>query len=129
MGSNMVAKAILVCLVCLICTSLIKEHSSGFAIMLTISGLISLLLLTIPYIAHIISISKRYIDMVNIDSNIFLPLVKVVIIASTTRMTAEICRDGGERALGYKIEIIGIIAGIICSFPLLDKALTLIGAM
>ena len=125
----MVTKAILVCFVCLICTSIIKEHSSGFAIMLTISGVMTLFFLINPYIIKVISIGKRYVDMINIDAKVFIPLAKVVIIALTTRLTAEICRDGGERALGYKIEIIGIIAGTICSFPLLDKALTLIGDM
>lgn len=125
----MVLKAIFVCIICLICISIIKEYGHGIALMLSVAGIITLFWIIVPYIEQIINKSKDYINYMNIDSSIFLPLIKVVIIALTTRLTAEICRDRGERALGYKIEMVGIIAGIICSFPLLDKALTIIGVM
>lgn len=125
----MIIKIIFITLSCLICITVLKEHKSTIALALSICGIIVLAYSIIPYFKSIYNKINEYIAVIKTDNNIFLILFKVVIIALATRLTADICRDKGEQALGFKIELAGILVGIFCSFPLLDKALSIIGAL
>jgi stage III sporulation protein AD len=55
--------------------------------------------------------------------------MRVVAMAVCVRITAELCRDSGERAVAAKIEIAGAVLSLACALPLVEQALTLIGGL
>ena len=125
----MLIKVVFIGFIVLICGGLVKEYVSYFGTIVSILGIILICGITLPYINSIYIKITSYFDSLKLDSGLFKPLFKVVFISIITKISSEICKDRGERALGLKIELAGLIAGLICSFPLLDKALSLIGGI
>lgn len=64
-----------------------------------------------------------------VEISLFLPLVKVLGITAMTRLSAELCRDAGEKAIAAGVELGGAAAALVCAFPLAEKALSLIGTL
>ena len=69
---------------------------------------------------------ESMIRLCGIDTALFLPLLKVVGISVCTRITAELCRDAGERAFGVQVELAGAVAALLCALPLAKRVLELI---
>ncbi|MEA4921332.1 MAG: SpoIIIAC/SpoIIIAD family protein [Clostridiaceae bacterium] len=64
-----------------------------------------------------------------IESGLILPVVKVLGIALCARITAELCRDMGNRWAACNIEIFAVITSVICMLPLLEEVLKLVGSI
>ena len=62
-----------------------------------------------------------------LDGALLAPLYKGIGVALCARLTAELCRDQGQRALAAKVELCGAVCGLICALPLLQRALSLAG--
>lgn len=125
----MISKVIFIALFVLICGTIIKDKSPSFSVIVYLFGVALITYEVLPYINDIYTKINAYISIINVDDVIFLPVFKVVIIAVISKIMAEVCRDRGERALGYKVELAGVVASILASFPLLDKAMKIIGAI
>ena len=125
----MITKVIFIGLCTLICGVIVREYGSLFSIAVFLIGTILISSIILPYILTVYNKSIAYLNLLNIEVEVFEPVMKVTLIALSTKTASELCKDRGERALGFKIELAGVVAGIICSFPLLDKALSLINAL
>ena len=104
-----------------------KNPQAAFAVSVTVS--IAVLSSALPTLSDVFALLKNYAGLTGLDGDIFSVLFKTVIIAVTTRVTAELCRDNGERAVGAQVELAGTAIGMLCAMPLVDKALNLIGAL
>lgn len=125
----MIIKIVFIGLCTLICCSILKDYGTSFSVLVGAIGVCAIAYIIIPYISTIYEKCLLYFNVLNIDNDILKPVLKVTVIALMTKITAELCRDRGERALGFKIELAGVVAGIISSFPLLEKALGMINAL
>ena len=50
-------------------------------------------------------------------------------ITQVTHISAELCRDAGEKAVAAKLELCGAAASLMCVLPLAEQALALLGAL
>jgi len=87
-----------------------------------------LMLCILPEISRAVKVFSSFAHNAGIDGEIFLPVFKAVGICICVRITAEICRDNGERAVAAAVELAGTAAGILCILPLLENALGRLGA-
>ncbi len=125
----MVTKIILTALCGVFCALIIKDKSPQIAFAVSITAALLILGETLPVIGKVHNKLKGYATLIESGGDVYGVICKVVIIALATRLTAEMCRDIGERAVGAKVELAGTAAGLLCAMPLVDKALALIGAL
>lgn len=125
----MVTKIILIALCGVFCVLIIKDKSPQIAFAVSITAALLILAEVLPVVGKVHSKLKVYASLIQSGGDVYGVICKVVIIALATRLTAEMCRDNGERAVGAKVELAGTAAGLLCAMPLVDKALAIIGAL
>ena len=57
------------------------------------------------------------------------PLLRCLGIGIAVRLSAEICRDAGERALAVKAELAGAVCGLMTILPLVERVMELISQL
>ena len=62
----------------------------------------------------------------NLESGLYLPVLRVVGIAALVRILAALCRDAGQSALAAKMEIAGAVLTLSVCLPLFEQVLNLI---
>ena len=113
-------------IVILIITLTLKKEAPVIMIMLTLGIAIFILLTIIPQITSIKEELDSLLQNSGISNDIILPLLKIVGISIVTRITSDICKDGGEWALASQIELVGTVAALIVTLPLFSIMLDLI---
>jgi len=107
----------------------LKKHNAEAALLVSIAAGILLLITALSYIKVVISFWEDLSRSVPVADTVSGPLIKAVGISVVTKITAELCRDGGEGALAAKTELIGTAACIVVMLPLLSSVLKLILSM
>ena len=57
------------------------------------------------------------------------PLFKCAAISIIAKTTAELCKESGEQALGFKVELAGTLACLVASMPLLLHVISFISGL
>jgi len=125
----MIIKIAAVALCGVFCALIIRDKNPQGAFAVSIAVSLVILGGIIPVLSDVHKRIKSYAALTGLDTDLFGVLLRVVAISLVTRITAEMCRDNGERAVGAKIELAGTAIGLLCAMPLVDKALALIGAI
>lgn len=107
----------------------IRGKNPQGALLLSVAVCIVLAVQILPALAAVYDYCKTLVSLTGISAGLFVPLLKVTVLAVCVRITAELCRDSGERAIASKIEIAGAAAGMLCALPLIEQALRLIGGL
>lgn len=105
---------------------ILRQKSSAIAIGFTFGVCFFCISVILPYIAELWDAGRTMLSICDLDPALFTPLLKTVGISICTRITAEMCRDAGERAFGAKIELAGAVAALLCALPLARNVLQLI---
>lgn len=124
--------AIKLCLFALIITAAaltFKSQNPHGAFLLSLALCAFIIYKTVQPVKDIVDNLESIITMTGLDTAVFLPLVKVIIVSICFKITTELCRDAGERAVAAQLEIAGAAVGILLAMPLIKQALTLIGAL
>ena len=111
------------------CTQLIRGRTPALAMLVSLAALLTLLGLLVPKLQIIWQTFQNLLVQAGLENRLFLPLVKILILTEITRISAELCRDSGEKALAAKLELCGAAASMLCVMPLAEQALALIGAL
>ena len=105
---------------------LLRQKSGTVAIGFVLGLCICCMAVILPQVQALRQDLASMLQLCKVDTTLFVPLLKVVGISVCTRITAELCRDAGERAFGVKVEIAGAVAALLCAIPLAKKVLELI---
>lgn len=122
-------KIFIAALLAIVCLAVIKNKSPDLGVAVAVAICILLFIMVSGQIGTLIQYCRQLIAQSGLDSSLFAPVLKVLCITIAMRVTSELCRDAGEKAIAAKVEIAGAAAGIICALPLLEKALGLIGTL
>lgn len=120
---SLVGIAIIACVLCIT----IKPYQPVFAFAVSTAAGIYILLMAIQPVYELINSINILINSVNISSEIYMPVIKIVGISLVIRISCAICKDAGQQALSTKLEFIGSVACIILCFPLIENLISLIG--
>ena len=129
MSGGLFARLLLVVGVALVTTQLIRGRAPALALLVSLAALLVLLGLLLPGLRTIWQRIQSLLTQSGLENSLFLPLLKVLAVNQITRLTAELCRDAGERALAAKLELWGGAASLLCVLPLAEQALALLGAL
>ena len=111
----------------LICTVLLKSINPSGALLIVVAACVAMIWIILPSAQALITYCRKLAETSGLELAILTPLVKTLAICITAKITAEICRDAGERALAVKVELAGVVFGLICALPLLSETLRMIG--
>lgn len=117
-----------VVLLCLVSVQLIRDKNTGLAIALAICGCSLLSWLALPHMKKLLDWCGQMADLFG-SRELMAPLVRCLGIGLAVRITAEICRDAGERAMAATAEIVGAVFGLIAVLPLLDRVMEIISGL
>jgi stage III sporulation protein AD len=119
-------KILLAALAAALTCQLIRGKTPAVALLVSVSGILVLFGLLFPGLRAIWQQFQQLLQQSGLDSGLFSPLLKVLAVTQVTRISAELCRDAGERALGVQVELAGAVAALLCALPLAKRVLELI---
>jgi len=110
-------------------TVLVKKHSPEIGLLLGLMVTITVIIVGLDVFRPI----KDFIDVVitetGIAGDLAVPLWKAGVIAIITKITAELCRDAGEKAAATGVETAGSVLGLFVVLPLFTTFFELIRRM
>ena len=115
-----------VVLILLVCLSLLRDKVPAMGLVMALCGTAVLAALLLPMAGRVLDCARSLMEATGLDSQSFAPVARVVGICLICKISAELCRDAGERTLALSVEIGGAIAGVLCAAPLVEQALHLI---
>lgn len=107
----------------------LRSLSPTFAILTALTcGMLILMQAVVP-IGQLLQTMSQFMTAAGISSDLYQPILKAVGIAIVVHITAQVCRDAGEGALGTKLEIAGTAAALTVCTPLMEQMLRLLEKM
>ena len=126
---ELVIKSAALALVALVLAVFLHRYSPQMALLTARCACMLLLFWLIPQLSALVSAAGNLAAQAGLSQGELLPLGKVMGVAICTRLTSELCRDNGNRALAAQVELCGAVCGLLCALPLVEQALGLLGAI
>ncbi len=129
MSGAVLLRLLLAASTAVVCTQLIRGRTPAVATAVSVTAVLVLTAILLPELQSIKAAYQSVFEKIGLQNNLFIPVVKVIGITQISHITAELCRDAGERAIAAKLEFCGAAASLLCVLPLAEQALELIGAL
>lgn len=97
---------------------LVKSYNPEYQIFLSIVTGIIILFFIYSYLEPILESFKLLWSRIDINSEYFGVILKVISVAYITEFGSQICKDAGEKSIGMKIELAGKVIIIYLSVPI-----------
>lgn len=122
----LLGKLIALCLLTAVIALLLRRESAELAFLLTLSAVLLGVFLLLAAIDEAAALGEELLELTRLSPVLFVPLVKVLAVAVTVRLTAALCRDAGQSALAALTEIAGTVCALWCALPLLRAVVELL---
>jgi len=121
-----ITRLVAVALVGTVFCVMIKEQRReiGLALSLTVGML--MLAISLTGMKTALENMQHLGELAGLSAGMLLPVVKTVGIGLLTHISAELCRDAGERSLAAIVEIGGSLSALLVALPLLSTVVTVI---
>ncbi len=116
-------------LVAVILCVLIRENQKPLSMLLSLLTCVGILMLCITFLEPILEVFRKLVGLSGADDEIVSPMLKVAGVGLLTQISAGICQDAGESALGKTVELCGTILAMYAALPLLLAVLELVENM
>lgn len=123
---EVIFKILAIALITVIATVIVKPVRSDFALIITITGGILILVMIIGYLTDVLSVIKQIVSLSGISSSLYTLILKIVGIGYLVEFTAGICSDTGNSSLGDKVLLGGKIIILIMALPIVTNILQII---
>ncbi len=107
----------------------LRPLSPVFGVLTALTCGLVVLLAVLDPVGQIFRALSGFLTAAGISGEIYLPVIKAVGIATVVHITAQVCRDAGEAALGTKLELAGTIAAVAVCIPLMQQVFSLLETM
>ncbi len=97
--------------------------------LLALSGLLAMLAGAGSLLREMKSFLDELTEGTALNEALLSPLLKVLAVSVTARLSADLCKDAGSAALASAVELIGAAAGVLVSLPLLRAVLEMIRSL
>ena len=105
---------------------LIRHSRPEFSMMIPIVVSFTVLAGVMPYLAGIVSELSAIANIVGINSAYLTIVIKIIGISYLASISAELCKDAGEKAIASKIELGGKLIILAMSVPIISRLLDLV---
>lgn len=123
---ELLCKLVALCLLTAVLALLLKRESVELSFLLTLSAVLLGIFLLLAAVDEASALCGELLEMTRLSPTLFVPLVKVMTVAVTVRLTAALCKDAGQGALAVLTEIAGTVCALWCALPLLRAVVELL---
>ena len=110
--------------------SLMKSVHKEFSIYIILATVIVVFLMILDKLTEVFAFLQSIYDSVPYGKTFFPVIFKVLAVAiDIADLTAQLCRDAGESAVGGKVELAGKVIIFYLALPILSAILELIGTL
>ena len=124
-----ISKLAAVALVGAVCCVMIKEQRREIGLALSLAVGILLLAMSLAGMEATLESIRDLSELAGLSSGVLSPVVKTVGIGLLTHISAELCRDAGERSLAAVVEIGGSVSALLVALPLLSTVVAVISGL
>lgn len=107
----------------------LRGKAGEIVLPVTLCGLAAILWILVSRMQTASSNIGVILRSTGLEKDMFLPLIKALTITELTTVSAELCRDNGEKSIAAVLELCGAAAALWCVLPLAEEALRLIGSV
>ena len=123
---ELLGKLIALCLLTAVLALLLGRGSAELSFLLTLSAVLLGVFLLLAAVDEASALCTELLELTRLSPTLFVPLVKVMAVAVTARLTAALCKDAGQGALAVLTEIAGTVCALWCALPLLQAVVELL---
>ena len=124
-----IIKIIAIAISGIILTGIVKNMKPEFTIYIVLAVSLVIFFLILDKLTAVFSFLNSIYESVNYGTTFFPVLLKVLVIAYITDITAQLARDAGEGAIAAKTELAGKILIFYISVPILAAILDLLNSI
>ena len=105
--------------------TVVRRSAPELALLLTVTAGVWILTAVLDGLGAAAAMAERLAQLAQMDAAVAGPVLKTVVVALVTRITAEICRGAGEGGLAAFVETATILA-LTAALPLMAAVLTML---
>lgn len=106
--------------------TVVRRGAPELALLLTVTAGVWILTAVLDGLGAAAAMAERLAQLAQLDAAAVGPVLKTVVVALVTRITAEICRGAGEGGLAAFVETAGTILALTAALPLMAAVLTML---
>ena len=121
-----ILKIIGLALITTISVIILKQQKPEIAVIVGVAGSVLIFFYLVDMISDVFGLFETVVSKTNIDSELFVVLIKIIGIGYITEFSANICSDSGNSAIASKIILAGKLTIFLLSVPILISLIELI---
>ena len=108
---------------CTMLALVIKRGSVEMALVLTLAAMGVCAAMVVNMVQPVVERMREIAKSVELSPAILSPVLKCVGIGVVTRLSSDVCRDGGQTALAGAVELAGAAGAVLAALPLISTLL------
>lgn len=121
-----ILKIIGLALITTISVIILKQQKPEIAVIVGVAGSVLIFFYLVDMISDVFGLFETVVSKTNIDSELFIVLIKIIGIGYITEFSANICLDSGNSAIASKIILAGKLTIFLLSVPIIISLIELI---
>lgn len=121
-----ILKVIGLALITTISVIILKQQKPEIAVIVGVAGSVLIFFYLVDMISDVFGLFETVVSKTNIDSELFIVLIKIIGIGYITEFSANICSDSGNSAIASKIILAGKLTIFLLSVPIIISLIELI---
>ena len=113
-------------LIALILWLCLEKHNKDISLLLTLAVCAMIIITALSFLHPIVSFLQKIQKIGNIDSDLYTVLIKAVGIGVLSELSALVCKDAGNDALGKTLQLLASSVILWMAIPLFNTLISLI---
>ena len=118
-----------VCLLVVMLAQLLKGTNPTGSFAIILCGVLLFALWGLNGVHNVVSELDSLVSRTGLQSELYIPVIKVIGIAAAVQISGAVCKDAGASALALQLEIMGTCAALIVCLPLFEQVLVVADAL
>ena len=123
---EVIFKIIGLALIITVAVIVVKQTKPELAMLVGVAGSVLLFFYIIDLLEQVFGIFSYVLESTNLDSELFIILLKIVGVGYLTEFSANICADSGNSAIASKILLAGKLVIFVLAIPIIKTLIDII---
>ena len=123
---EVIFKIIGLALIITVAVIVVKQTKPELAMLVGVAGSVLLFFYIIDLLEQVFGIFSYVLESTNLDSELFIILLKIVGVGYLTEFSANICADSGNSAIAGKILLAGKLVIFVLAIPIIKSLIDII---
>ncbi len=118
---DIILKTVIAAVICTVCVLLIKQYRPELSLFAQLAGLMVVLFIGFDVVTKVIEYSQDILSGGLIESAYLTVLLKALAIAIVSRIGGDLCRDSGNSALAFGVELTAKAVILTLTMPMIKN--------